>query len=80
VGETTFGKGTVQEWTPLEGAGGFRLTIARWLTPDQRWIHKVGVVPDVEVEVPADTPSDEDPVLDAALEILAGEARIERAA
>jgi carboxyl-terminal processing protease len=80
MGETTFGKGTVQEWTPLEGAGGFRLTIAKWLTPDQRWIHKVGVVPDVEVEVPADTPTGEDPVLDAALELLADEARVDRAA
>jgi carboxyl-terminal processing protease len=73
VGETTFGKGTVQEWTTLEGAGGFRLTVARWLTPDQRWIHGKGIVPDVAVEVPADTPAGADPVLDKALEIL-GEA------
>jgi carboxyl-terminal processing protease len=80
VGETTFGKGTVQEWTPLEGAGGFRLTIAKWLTPDQRWIHRVGIEPDVAVEVPADTPAGEDPVLDAALELLASEARLDRAA
>ena len=34
VGEKTFGKGTVQQWTQLEGdSGGFRLTIAKWLTP-----------------------------------------------
>jgi carboxyl-terminal processing protease len=80
VGETTFGKGTVQEWTTLEGAGGFRLTIAKWLTPDQRWIHKVGVEPDVAVTVPADVAAGEDPVLDKALEILGAQAALERAA
>ena len=52
VGETTFGKGTVQQWQPLENdAGGFRLTIARWLTPAKRWIHHVGLTPDVPVTV-----------------------------
>ena len=80
VGETTFGKGTVQEWTTLEGAGGFRLTIAKWLTPDQRWIHKVGIEPDVAVTVPADVAAGEDPVLDRAVEILTGEAALEPAA
>ncbi|MDQ2965158.1 MAG: S41 family peptidase [Chloroflexota bacterium] len=80
VGETTFGKGTVQEWTPLDGAGGFRLTIAKWLTPDQRWIHKVGVKPDVEVTVPADVAAGEDPVLDRALQVLSVQASLERAA
>jgi carboxyl-terminal processing protease len=80
VGETTFGKGTVQEWTTLDGAGGFRLTIAKWLTPDQRWIHREGVKPDVAVEVPADVAAGEDPVLDRALELLGVQASLERAA
>jgi carboxyl-terminal processing protease len=72
VGETTFGKGTVQVWTELSGdAGGYRLTVARWLTPDKRWIHGSGVEPDVPVDVPADAPLDEDPVLHRALELLA---------
>src|SRR5256885_6427986 len=70
VGETTFGKGTVQEWTPLEGAGGFRLTIAKWLTPDQEWIHHKGITPDVSVTVPANLPAGQDPVLDKAVQIL----------
>jgi carboxyl-terminal processing protease len=74
VGETSFGKGTVQQWTDLGAAGGFKLTIAKWLTPDKRWIHKVGLTPDVPVTVPADTPAGSDPVLDKALEILAKEA------
>jgi len=73
VGETTFGKGTVQQWQELPGEGGaFRLTVARWLTPDGRWIHDVGIVPDVAVELPAELGPDEDPVLDRALEILGG--------
>lgn len=70
VGETTFGKGTVQEWTQLDGAGGFRLTVAKWLTPNQTWIHTVGIDPDIPVEVPVDVGPDEDPALDRALEVL----------
>ncbi|HKZ91857.1 MAG TPA: S41 family peptidase [Candidatus Limnocylindrales bacterium] len=50
VGERTFGKGTVQEWTRLPGeTGGFRLSIAKWLTRDRTWIDDVGLTPDVEV-------------------------------
>lgn len=50
VGERTFGKGTVQEWTQLPGEnGGFRLSIAKWLTRDKTWIHKTGLLPDVAV-------------------------------
>lgn len=71
VGTTTFGKGTVQQWQELTGEGGaFRLTIAKWLTPDKRWIHDVGIEPDVVVEIPADTAAGEDPILDRALEVL----------
>jgi carboxyl-terminal processing protease len=80
VGETTFGKGTVQEWTPLEGAGGFRLTIAKWLTPNQEWIHHKGIDPDVKVVVPANLPAGQDPALDKAVELLSAKAALERAA
>jgi len=71
VGEPTFGKGTVQAWTDLsEEAGGFRLTIARWLTPDKRWIHEKGITPDVPVA--RDVPGGEsgDAYIDAALDVL----------
>lgn len=74
IGESTFGKGTVQQWTPLEDDhGGFRLTVAKWLTPDKEWIHGEGIEPDVPVEVPPDVAPGADPVLDAALEVLARE-------
>jgi carboxyl-terminal processing protease len=71
VGEQSFGKGTVQQWQELTGEGGaFKLTIARWLTPDKRWIHKVGLTPDVVVKLPDPIPAGADPVLDRGLEVL----------
>ena len=46
VGQQSYGKGTIQQWQELTGEGGaFKLTIARWLTPDKRWIHGVGLTP-----------------------------------
>jgi carboxyl-terminal processing protease len=75
VGQTSFGKGTVQQWQELTGEGGaFKLTIARWLTPNKRWIHGVGLTPDVAVEVPANLPAGSDPTLDKALEVLGASA------
>lgn len=70
IGSKTFGKGTVQQWTQLENdSGGFRLTIAKWLTPDRHWIHGVGIEPDIAVTATASKPG-EDPVLDKALQVL----------
>ena len=70
VGSKTFGKGTVQQWTQLEDdSGGFRLTIAKWLTPDKTWVHETGIEPDVSVDATAAAPGD-DPALDAALKVL----------
>ncbi len=71
VGQTSYGKGTMQQWQELTGGGGaFKLTVARWLTPDKRWIHGKGLTPDLVVTVPANTPDGVDPVLDAGLEVL----------
>ncbi len=71
VGETTFGKGTVQEWIELSGDnGGFRLSVAKWLTPDKTWVHGAGITPDIVVPRPADTPEGEDPQLDRAIDLL----------
>ncbi len=70
VGTKTYGKGTIQQWTQLEGDnGGFRLTIAKWLTPDKTWINGKGIEPDVVVTAAPATPGD-DPALDAALKVL----------
>jgi len=71
VGQTSFGKGTVQQWQELSGEGGaFRLTIARWLTPDKHWIDGEGITPDVPVTLPDPVPAGADPTLDKALELL----------
>ena len=62
VGQQSFGKGTVQQWQELSGEGGaFKLTIARWLTPDKRWIHNVGLTPDVVVTLPRSGPGRQRP-------------------
>jgi len=50
IGETTFGKGTVQSWRGLSNGGGVRITIARWLTPEGNWINEQGITPDIVVE------------------------------
>jgi carboxyl-terminal processing protease len=70
VGETSFGKGTVQQWIPLQNGSALKLTIAKWLTPLKHWIHHVGIVPDVPVTTPADASPTNDPVLDKAVELL----------
>jgi len=73
VGETSFGKGTVQQWIQLQDGSALKLTIAKWLTPDKHWIHHVGIVPDVPVATPADATPDKDPVLDKAVNVLTTE-------
>jgi carboxyl-terminal processing protease len=71
IGETTFGKGTVQTWHDLVNGGGVRLTIARWLTPSGRWIHENGIVPDIVVEWTPESYDDPNDVqLDAAVQFL----------
>jgi len=73
IGETSYGKGTVQTWIELDNdTGAVKLTVAKWLTPNKRWIHKVGLTPDIPVTVPASTPAGTDPVLDKAVEFLGG--------
>ncbi|KKU89149.1 MAG: Carboxyl-terminal protease [Microgenomates group bacterium GW2011_GWF2_47_9] len=50
VGETTFGKGTVQEVQDLSDGSSLHVTIAKWMTPNGNWIDKEGIKPDVEVQ------------------------------
>jgi carboxyl-terminal processing protease len=74
VGEQTFGKGTVQTWSPLINGGGVRLTIARWLTPKRSSINDVGITPDIVVEwTPESYDDPNDPQLKAALDFLQSE-------
>ena len=72
VGATTFGKGSVQNWHELsDEQGAVRVTVARWLTPDKRQIHEVGLEPDYPVEfTEEDFQNNLDPQLDKAVEVL----------
>lgn len=51
LGETTYGKGSVQQVRSI-GLGGFRLTMARYYTPDGTYIDKQGISPDEEMAEP----------------------------
>lgn len=75
IGQTTFGKGTVQTWQPLSNGGGVRITIAQWLTPDRAWIHENGLEPDYFIPLPDTTTGEEfeDTQLEAAIDFLQGE-------
>lgn len=52
VGESSFGKGTVQQAIPMEDGSHIKLTLYKWLTPVGNWIHNKGVEPTVHVEQP----------------------------
>ncbi len=70
VGEQSFGKGTIQEAEDLEKGAGIHITVARWLTPNGRWVNDTkGLKPDVIIEMP-DAKNSQDPQLDKALELL----------
>ena len=71
IGEKTFGKGSVQDLTKLSDGSSVKLTIAKWLTPNNRAIDKEGIVPDIEIELTTeDYNNDRDPQLEKAIEIL----------
>ncbi|MFF2176294.1 S41 family peptidase [Lysinibacillus sp. NPDC058147] len=69
VGETSFGKGTVQNVTSLKDGSNLKFTTGKWLTPDGNWIHEKGIVPDVKVSYP---PYASLPYLDPSVEMKNG--------
>lgn len=50
LGETSFGKGTVQTVLDQGDYGDLKITFAKWLTPKGEWIHEKGVEPTTEIE------------------------------
>ncbi|WP_338471803.1 S41 family peptidase [Niallia sp. XMNu-256] len=50
IGESTFGKGTVQQAVPMGDGSNIKLTLFKWLTPNGNWIHQKGIKPDVVVK------------------------------
>jgi len=50
LGESSYGKGSVQSIIPLRNGGGMRLTISKYYLPSGKSISEVGVTPDIFVE------------------------------
>ena len=50
VGERTYGKGSVQQVIPLSNTDGFKITMARYYTPSDTNIDKIGIPPDYEIK------------------------------
>ena len=63
IGETSFGKGTIQMADDLGNGAGLHITIAKWLTPKGIWVNGKGLKPNIEVK-----PNDKDKSLDPQLE------------
>jgi carboxyl-terminal processing protease len=73
IGETTFGKGSVQLLHTLSDGSELRVTVARWFTPNDHAIHGEGLVPDIEVLLsPEDREAGRDPQLEQAIDFLSG--------
>ena len=80
VGETTYGKGIVQQTFPLEDGSAVKMTIAGYFLPSGSNIHEKGIDPDVKVEIPSDVkvrlsqlPHGDDTQLAEAVKILGGD-------
>lgn len=59
VGERTYGKGSVQQVVPLPNQDGIKLTMARYYTPTDSNIDKIGIPPDKEIALPVLTEAEE---------------------
>jgi carboxyl-terminal processing protease len=70
VGQTTFGKGSVQQTHTLSDGSELRVTIARWYTPENMSIDESGIVPDIEVETPDQFGGEDDDQLQRAIELI----------
>lgn len=70
IGRKSFGKGTIQDAKDFKDGSGVHVTIAKWLTPKKTWVHKVGITPDVDVEITKeDIEKSNDSQLNKALEL-----------
>lgn len=76
VGTKTYGKGIIQQILTLPDGSGLKITTEKYLTPNKTAIHKVGISPDEEVELPSDIDNvlnvekEKDTQLQKAIELL----------
>ncbi|GLO67155.1 MULTISPECIES: S41 family peptidase [Oceanobacillus] len=52
VGESSYGKGTVQQAVPMGDGSSIKLTTLKWLSPKGEWINEEGVEPTIEEKQP----------------------------
>ena len=75
IGESSYGKGSVQSIIPLKNNGAIRLTVAKYYLPSGKSISEVGVSPDIEVNEETDDfriKTDTDNQLNYAIKLLNG--------
>ena len=75
LGESSYGKGSVQSIIPLKNKGAIRLTVAKYYLPSGKSISEVGVSPDIEINEESDEfriKTDTDNQLSYALKLLNG--------
>ena len=75
VGESSYGKGSVQSIIPLKNKGAIRLTISKYYLPSGESISEVGVTPDIEIEEDSDAfviNTETDNQLNFAVKLLSG--------
>ena len=75
VGESTYGKGSVQSIIPLDNEGAIRLTVSKYYLPSGKSISRVGVNPDIVIAEGSDEfriNTDTDNQLEFALKLLNG--------
>lgn len=71
IGETSYGKGSVQKLEQLADGSSLKVTVAKWLTPDGDQISEKGLEPDIKIEMTEeDYEKERDPQLDKALEVV----------
>lgn len=76
VGTTTYGKGVIQELRQLTDGSGLKITTNEYFTPNHNAINKIGVTPDVEVDLSDEAKTKvnltekEDNQLQKAIEVL----------
>jgi len=75
LGESSYGKGSVQSIIPLKNDGAIRLTVAKYYLPSGKSISEVGVTPDIEITEDSDDfriKTETDNQLDYAIKLLNG--------
>ena len=75
IGESSYGKGSVQSIIPLKNKGAIRLTVAKYYLPSGKSISEVGVRPDIEIDEEGDDfriKTDTDNQLNYAIKLLNG--------